>query len=250
MYKISVQRHDLIQFFDLHTANSPMLVSVLNGKNPGVILIDSENPSACIVRNNAGWTFTSKGINGNLLQDSINESLKYGEVELVWNENAQASYPKANNIINRLEFREHIFDAQLLQSIKDELPNEFQIIPIDIRLLKSCLWHERIISVCGTAENFIKNGIGFCVTRQSEIVAEAYAPFFGEQTAELGVVTNEKYRGQGLATIVCSQLIETCKEKGFKSYWSCNKDNCASIKVAKKLGFTGEKEYKLLVYET
>jgi len=249
MLEISANKNSLSHLFDLKTANSPMLFSVLKGLNPGKSLVDNlDSPTTCVVRNNEGWTFACRNINEDLLRESIHEYLKYGKVRLVWNEDTRLIPPKADNRVERLEFTKHTFDAQLTQYLVSKLPSDFQIVSMDLQLLENCIWRDRVITACGTPENFIKNGLGFCIINKSVIVTEAYAPFFGETTAELGVVTNKKYRGKGFATIVCAHLIDKCKEKGYSSYWSCDKDNSDSIRVAKKLGFGGEKDYRLLVY--
>jgi len=85
--------------------------------------------------------------------------------------------------------------------------------------------------------------------RNDQIAAEAYAPFWGDTHAEIGVVTHESFRNRGLATLICAHLIREIEGAGKSAYWSCNKSNPASIAVARKLGFGCPQTYYLFEYE-
>jgi RimJ/RimL family protein N-acetyltransferase len=60
----------------------------------------------------------------------------------------------------------------------------------------------------------------------------------------VGVSTAEPYRGRGFATIACARLIEMCEKQGYKTWWDCAKQNLPSVRLAKKLGYQGEPEYR------
>ena len=101
---------------------------------------------------------------------------------------------------------------------------------------------------CGSLDNFLANGIGLVMMRGDEIIVEAYASSLGDTQAEIGAITREPYRGRGYAPITCAYLINTCEQRGYRAYWSCDADNEASIRVARKLGFRQEKAYEILEY--
>ena len=84
--------------------------------------------------------------------------------------------------------------------------------------------------------------------RDDEILAEAYAPFIGRGVAEIGVVTAEAHRGQGLAAIAVAWLMVPIAERGLAAYWSCNTTNEASIRVAQKVGFGVPRPFGIRLY--
>jgi RimJ/RimL family protein N-acetyltransferase len=97
------------------------------------------------------------------------------------------------------------------------------------------------------ASDFLKNGIGFSVMVNSEPVSTAFSSFLLGKQLELGIETNEKYRGEGLAGYACCALIDYCLNEGFEPVWACRLENTASLKLAQKLGF--EPTYYLPYYK-
>lgn len=95
---------------------------------------------------------------------------------------------------------------------------------------------------------FLDWGAGVCLLAGEEIVAEAYAPYIGRDTAEVGAVTAEGHRGRGDAGIATALLAEQFADRHLALYWSCDDDNKASISVAEKLGFRGKRAFEMLLY--
>ena len=62
------------------------------------------------------------------------------------------------------------------------------------------------------------------------------------------MITARAHRGLDLAAHGCRRVIEGCEAEGLGTYWSCNRDNLASNRVAEKLGFTDRRPYRFLVY--
>ncbi|MFA9378034.1 MAG: GNAT family N-acetyltransferase [Lachnotalea sp.] len=84
----------------------------------------------------------------------------------------------------------------------------------------------------------MKNAIGYTVVKEDNIlISTAFAAFVDEKRLEIGIETNEEFRGSGFATLVCSRLIDYCIAKGYEPVWSCNGANMGSRKLANKLGF-------------
>ena len=119
---------------------------------------------------------------------------------------------------------------------------------MDADLLARCEWRELVEGAHGSIDAFLEHGIGLCLMREDEILAEAYAPFIGGGVAEVGVVTSEAHRGQGLASIAIAWLAEVLAERGLAMYWSCDTDNEASVRVAGKLGFGPARPFGILLY--
>ena len=129
-----------------------------------------------------------------------------------------------------------------------ELPVGYQIHRMDKALLERSPKHAENINRYGSIENFLSRGMAVCVTRDDEIVCEAYADMEIMGMREIGIRTQEPYRKQGLATIACAHLIKHCEETGAGTYWYCAKFNIGSVSLAHKLGFKNERAYKLLAW--
>ena len=76
-------------------------------------------------------------------------------------------------------------------------------------LFARCLWHDEIVMAFGTAENFLRHGIGLCLTAGEETCSEAYAVWRGAGRFEIGIVTAEA-TAAGYAFMACQHLIRLC----------------------------------------
>ena len=103
-------------------------------------------------------------------------------------------------------------------------------------------------SYCESLENFLAHGFGVCLVKDGEVVSEAYAPYVTTKNIELATLTKESHRGRGYAAITCAHFIQACQARSLAPYWSCDADNAASAKLARKLGFKNEREYEILMY--
>ncbi|PFI53539.1 GNAT family N-acetyltransferase [Priestia megaterium] len=97
----------------------------------------------------------------------------------------------------------------------------------------------------GSESNFLKNGLGFCLTYKENIIAECVSIFHSGTIAEIDIVTNPLYRGKGLGKIVGQKFINKCLEANVVPAWDCDKNNKSSRILANKLGFSNEENYAL-----
>ncbi|HYJ12067.1 MAG TPA: GNAT family N-acetyltransferase [Thermomicrobiales bacterium] len=88
------------------------------------------------------------------------------------------------------------------------------------RLLDTLTW--------GTAAGVVKNGL---------LVSVAYTFAQTDRHADVGVVTRDDWRGQGLATMSAALLCHTVQAQGRMPVWSTGGTNLPSLQVARKLGF-------------
>jgi len=250
MFEIAPTSPKLAGLFYTDLPNSPALWAVLKGNYPGRALVDqTTQPVQCVIRTDAALTYFSQGTNQPFLNEALNHFCKIGAVWLVWS-NCRNLHPPASRTvkqIHRLEF----FDSRedTLTYLREQIPNEFSIRPIDQKLLDRCRWRDEMEFYAGNLENFLRHGIGLCMMKGEEIVVETYASALGKLRAEIGAITMEKYRGQGYAPIACSYLIQECTQRGYQAYWSCDADHVASIQVARKLGFREQRAYSIFEYE-
>ncbi len=94
-----------------------------------------------------------------------------------------------------------------------------------------------------SARDFETNGLGYCILKDDEVVSVCYAAAISEQLAEVDVVTDEPFRGQGLAGIVSRQFIRECLAWEIRPTWDCFAYNTGSLRLAEKLGFAEVRRY-------
>ncbi len=103
----------------------------------------------------------------------------------------------------------------------------------------------------GSIEKFLSNGYGYCIIDENANSLASWAVIgnIARSCAELGIDTMEKYRKQGLATIVANQIILTSYSKNLTPHWYCFQSNIASVKLVEKLGFHKIKDFLVFVVE-
>jgi RimJ/RimL family protein N-acetyltransferase len=83
-----------------------------------------------------------------------------------------------------------------------------------------------------------ENGLGFCLLKDGELVSICYAAAISDGLAEVDVITDEAYRGQGLGSLVSRQFIRECLLRGITPTWDCFSYNTNSQRLAERLGFS------------
>ena len=87
------------------------------------------------------------------------------------------------------------------------------------------------------SDGFFKSGKGFCITHENEVVSWAFSAAVSSKELDIGVETDEHFRGLGLAAAAASKLAEYTLLLGKQPMWACNSENAASRKTAEKIGF-------------
>jgi RimJ/RimL family protein N-acetyltransferase len=87
-------------------------------------------------------------------------------------------------------------------------------------------------------DDFLENGIGACVIKDDEIVSLCYSACIVNNLAEVDVVTQEEYRGMGLAVIAAQNFMSECVRRGITPTWDCFVNNVPSMRLAILLGYT------------
>lgn len=97
------------------------------------------------------------------------------------------------------------------------------------RIIPGFSWH--------TPEAFLKSGKGYCLLNNGNICCDAFSSGIGNKQIDIGVETNEQYRGKGLGTFVAAKMVDYALNKGYVPAWSCDVKNNASARIAEKVGF-------------
>ncbi|HSB66820.1 MAG TPA: GNAT family N-acetyltransferase [Anaerolineales bacterium] len=101
----------------------------------------------------------------------------------------------------------------------------------------------------GDIDNYLKTGMDVCILHGDEYVGEAGADIEINGVREVGVVVEPAYRkAMGFGTLLVAHLLQWCDELGVATYWDCVKLNIGSLKIARKLGFGNERNYKILAW--
>lgn len=86
-------------------------------------------------------------------------------------------------------------------------------------------------------EDFLKNGVAFALFYKDELASMSFSSYWFDNDFEIGIETKEKFRGKGLAELVCRAIIDYCIENNYEPIWSCRLENVGSCKLAQKLGY-------------
>lgn len=89
---------------------------------------------------------------------------------------------------------------------------------------------------CSAAELLVDDFAAGAVV-EDRLLAVAFASARTAQHAEIGIVTQEPWRGRGRATVAASLVCGDVQAAGQRPVWSTAEENRPSRRVAAKLGF-------------
>ena len=249
MIECPIDHPNLPTLFDPHVPNNPALWAVFHGRHAGRALVDDlRNPSQCVLRTEAFLTYASRQMSPDFLADAIDYFRHIGHIWLIRSPGDPPA-PEGYRTLPRLEFYGYVSHSPILENYRKRIPDGYELHPIDRALLERCEWRDDMAFYCGSLENFLRHDLGMCLMHGDEIIVEAYASALGSSQAEIGAITHEPHRGKGFSPIAIAYLIETLEQRGYHAYWSCDVDNPASARVARKLGFKVERPYEIWQYE-
>lgn len=117
------------------------------------------------------------------------------------------------------------------------LPDGFTIRRTDAELLAKL--SGRIIPSWSwqSDEQFLANGIGFCIMHGNEIAASAFSATVTAEYIDIGAETMPDYRRKGLAKIAAAAVMQEVLALEKKPCWAHHAANLGSLKTAEALGF-------------
>ena len=89
----------------------------------------------------------------------------------------------------------------------------------------------------GSLPRLLLDGVVAGAVVDGQVVGTAHTSAVTDRYADIGVETQEAWRGRGFATAAASIVAMRVQEQGRIPVWSCGEDNLASLRVAEKLGF-------------
>jgi GNAT superfamily N-acetyltransferase len=240
----------LTSLFDSQAPVGLRCFAVLAGIDPGKIVTDDlHQPNWAVVwEPGDGVLYVGGTLDASTLESLVSSFRHDGEVLIgFWSrDDPMVRILPLNHTWegSSLDFFDRPADSFDLDRFLRQLPPGHTIRPIDQSLLERCLWYEDTVRRHGSVQAFLEQGLGFCLTQGDHILSEAYAGKVVMGTRELGAITKEEFRGRGLATITCAQLIKVCEKTGARTYWNCGASNLASVAVARKLGYRTERGFQ------
>lgn len=132
----------------------------------------------------------------------------------------------------------------VLSSLRPELPAPYALMQRDEQLFKQSVDYDSTLAAFGSVANAMRLTLGVVLVHDGVVVCEAATGAATHRQIEVGVTTIAAYRQRGCATIACAKLIELCEQQGYTTWWDCAKQNSASVRLARKLGYQYEREYR------
>lgn len=241
-----------VRFFPEWLPNRPMLEAFFEGRALGRAFVnDYRAPQACAVAMNFSFLFFGGEVSARFFETVVRRLRREQALHVVWpsTRGRRPAVPAADEVVRRIEFRERRGVGRARLSALQRVTDGGEIRRIDRAVFERCYWRDEIVRAIGSADEFLRHGIGVCLMRDGAVVAEAYGCFWGSERVELAAVTRPEFRGRGFAPAVCAALIEIFEDLGFQPYWSCDAKNAPSLRVAAKLGFEDPRSYRLLRYQ-
>jgi RimJ/RimL family protein N-acetyltransferase len=136
---------------------------------------------------------------------------------------------------------------------RGSIPLGFQVRPIDRKLLAETSLEgmeglvEEIEECWPSRKQFLDMGFGAAVLEGRKIVCRITAEYASPGHIGIGIQTEERYRGRGLAPLATAAFLEMCAQRGLNPHWDAWKNNVPSVRAAEKAGFVHPLEYSALL---
>jgi len=138
------------------------------------------------------------------------------------------------------------FDQKRLAEFALEKEDGYEVVPFTIEIAEKALRSNFTADFCmffETPEAFLKQGIGYCIMKDDQIVAGASSYSTCDGAIDITIGTINEYRRKGLALKCASRLILACLERGLYPRWDAA--NLESVALAEKLGYRFKEAYQV-----
>lgn len=229
------------------------LWSCIEGKMGRAWVDKKENPEIAIVVV-ADFCYLLGRPTSNKVEYKIEELLEKCKEKVIitddssWVSIIESLYPNHLKRFNRYSIKNElgVFRKSILNSYIDAIGSEFNINKIDESLYFKVIEDDFMADCCSnysSLEDFLKNGIGYAVVHNGEIISAASSYSYCDGNIEVTIGTKGEYRRKGLALAVASRLILDCMEQNIYPRWDAA--NLESVSLAEKLGYHFDNEYEV-----
>ncbi|MBU5210789.1 GNAT family N-acetyltransferase [Heyndrickxia oleronia] len=240
--------------------------AIIERMNPGRIFVDNPfSPKTGLIwlGNNDGFLFFGNEENDNFNKE-INAFIdtviipEAKEVNIFWFE-AMGNHPKWNQTIKNLfahrqlkSWNQKVYQLQNNNyNVKSEptIDQDYTVFELEKVLSENNkkqnieFLHSKILEFWSSIEQFLNNGIGYCVIYRNQIVRICFSGFVVENYHCVNIETLSAHQGKKLAQAVAFHFVQECLKNKQIPYWDCMEENTASNIVAKNTGFTNVFDY-------
>lgn len=252
MIKVSEEQYPIIKQF---ISRAPTFVySILDRMIEGAVYSDTSAFQTLLFHTKSGIYY----VYGNENKTSIDYQLAYCLQQAIeqqkrftlfsyseqWNTKIEQLL---NNQLRKLERYTFTFDENIFNHREKHGKRDYEVKFITEPLIKNSLEFDQTYyeEYWDSTSNFLKNGFGFCFVHKEQIISEAVSIFKSNEYAEIDIMTNSIFRGQGLASSIAETFIDHCLVNQLKPCWDCDISNTGSIHLGTKLGFTTPQKYAI-----
>lgn len=231
---------------DYHLSIQAVLEGTVTG---GVWVDDIEQPQAAYVQTPEGQYLAGDPTRLAFTQALATFLLDYPRVSLKYHPDAwEATFPAllAGKFARPYPRRFYTFQTPRIPDWRARLPAGYDLVPANAAFLARtdlaniAEVRERI----GDWTDFARDGMGCCLVHANTIVCMCLGDCRNGRAGEVGIATQEAYRGRGLATLTVAATLEYCLAQGIDRIgWHCMANNWGSQRVAEKAGFALARDY-------
>lgn len=157
-------------------------------------------------------------------------------------ENKQISYKKKKRYL--MSEPKNGFDISELREYVDTLPENMKIESFNeyyFNIMKGDTDLEYLVESYRDYNEFKKQGIGYLVTENQNILAGALSYSTYSKGIEVQLMTVPTHRGRGIAKAIVARLLLYCAEKELRAIWDAA--NLTSVSIANKMGYVIKRKY-------
>lgn len=233
----------------------PLMEAVIDLQIPGHIYVNDGEIESAFICSLDGWAY----LIGNKENERFNQELiehikeKHGN-QLIW---FGADEIIKNTILKQIEGKIEDyprycfkFNEESFNQTQIEHKGKLEVFPYTIEEInKGNLSRASSFSDClpkfwKDSRKFLEEGIGYIALDKGQVIGEVISASINrQQEVEIDIHTDEQYRRQSVAEMLCRNLIKQCLDEGKTPKWDCVMTNTASKRLAFKLGFEIVKEY-------
>ena len=227
--------------------------AVLAGRASGRVWVDdAANPTSAFVITRGVWAYLAGRADNEAFNAGLNRALFAGEIAGAdafgllltcqsrdWFRHIPAiTAPREPGVFRRSRYEarpDFAFDWRPLA------PAGYDIRPVhhDLHNLEGDLPHDvaHLLARMEPDSPPLDHGFGYVAVRDGRVAAHAVVDAIAGKRGDIGLVTQEGHRRQGLATVTAAATLEDAFRHGLAVvHWDCNADNAGSVRTAEKLG--------------
>lgn len=246
-------------------------ISVIDRNNPGWIFVDDvSSPKSALIWSNGMEGFHLIGDEKNkYFLDNINDYINsvisprlkgmgifYFEFSCDenWSNQIEEMFRyREIGISNQYVYKLEKEEFERVKHIREK-KDGFNILKVDRESINEKEFDNKeffvdmLLNYWGITDNYLNKGSAYWVTNNTSIASMSYTGFISQNLHIVGVYTDEHFRRQGLAEIVVKEILNEYGIMGVDTYWDCDEENIASQKLAEKVGFVKDYEYKVYYF--